>query len=116
MMNKICKAIKTVKDSLDNINTTEYDRLVDACCTTIKNGRKTIIPGLGKNGPICQKVIDSMISIGINASFVHTGEALHGALGTISDGDLVILTSKSGNTPETIQMAKSIKANRNCAT
>lgn len=104
--------INIISESLQSIDDSLYAALLESCYETVKKGNRIIISGLGKNGGVCNKVVDSMTSIGINAEYVHTGEALHGSLGRINDGDLVILTSKSGNTHESIQMAKALKGKK----
>lgn len=113
-MLKSNNAINVIFESIQRIDYSQYYDLIELCCKTIDSGGRIIISGLGKNSGVCNKVADSMQSIGIKASYIHTGEALHGALGAINDGDLVILTSKSGNTYETIQMAQSLKRNKRC--
>ena len=47
-----------------------------------------------------------MISLGMNAFFLHTNSAVHGDMGIIKDGDLVILLTKSGKTAESVYLAK----------
>ena len=113
-MKHIISQIDEISRSLDSIDKKQFDRLVAAFLSTIEAGKKTITSGLGKNGPICEKVADSMASIGIPVNYVNTGTALHGSFGYMHDGDLVILVSKSGNTPETIQAAETIGANKMC--
>ena len=113
-MKHIANQIKEISRSVDTIDKEQFENLVSDCLSTIADGKRIIISGLGKNGPICEKVADSMASIGIPVVYVNTGTALHGSFGYINDGDLVILISKSGNTPETIQAAKTIRANKEC--
>lgn len=113
-MKTIQKALETINKSFEQLNWETYAELVENCCNALKIGGKIIISGLGKNGPICQKAAASMTSIGINAVFVHTGEILHGDAGVVNESDLVILTSKTGNTSESIQVAKILKTHKEC--
>lgn len=113
-MKHITSQINEISRSVDTIDKEQFNKLVAASLSTIEAGKKIIISGLGKNGPICEKVADSMASIGIPVDYINTGTALHGSFGYIHDGDLIILVSKSGNTSETIQVAQVIRSNRKC--
>jgi len=64
---------------------------------------------LGKNVPICDKFVGSMISMGMDAYFLHTNSAVHGDMGVVKDGDMVILLTKSGETAESIYLAGLLK-------
>ena len=61
---------------------------------------KVIITGVGKSGIIAQKIAQTMTSTGTIAVFVHPSDALHGGLGVIAEGDVVIALSNSGETDE----------------
>lgn len=65
---------------------------------TCKN--KIIVSGIGKSGHIGKKMAATLASTGSPAFFVHPAEALHGDLGMITKGDLVILISNSGESTE----------------
>jgi len=101
--------IKTVRDAVASIDEARYGELLDQCEAALKSGHKIIASGLGKNVPICEKFVGTMNSFGLEASFLHTNSAIHGDLGIVKKGDLVILLSKSGNTSETIALANYLK-------
>lgn len=61
---------------------------------------RLIVSGMGKSGHIGNKIAATLASTGTPAFFVHPGEASHGDLGMISDGDAVLALSNSGETPE----------------
>jgi len=61
---------------------------------------KIIITGIGKSANIAQKIVATFNSTGTTAVFLHAADAIHGDLGIIRDEDLIILLSKSGETPE----------------
>lgn len=61
---------------------------------------RVIVSGMGKSGHIARKISATLASTGTPAHFLHPGEASHGDLGMISNGDVVILLSNSGETPE----------------
>ena len=87
----------TVKASLNSLDENQFKRLVNHCTRCINNGGKIVASGLGKNVPICEKFVGTMNSLGMDARFLHTNTAVHGDLGMVSKGDIVLLLSKSGN-------------------
>jgi arabinose-5-phosphate isomerase len=83
--------------------------LKQACLDTLSTGHKLVASGLGKNVPICEKFVGTLNSVGIPAAFMHTNSAIHGDLGLVRGGDLVIVLSKSGETAESVQLVKLLK-------
>ena len=61
---------------------------------------RVIVSGMGKSGHIARKISATLASTGTPSHFLHPGEASHGDLGMITSGDVVILFSNSGETPE----------------
>ncbi|WP_183470724.1 KpsF/GutQ family sugar-phosphate isomerase [Limimaricola variabilis] len=61
---------------------------------------RVIVSGMGKSGHVARKIAATFASTGTPASFVHPAEASHGDLGMISKGDVVLVLSNSGETPE----------------
>lgn len=98
--------IHAIEDALKSIDKDAFDSLVEACVHTIESGNKIVVSGLGKNVPICEKFVGTMISLGLDANFLHTNSAIHGDLGMIHRGDLVIILSKSASTCESIKLAE----------
>jgi D-arabinose 5-phosphate isomerase GutQ len=94
----------TITTALKSIDIKEMDELIDACEKTIKSGHKIIASGLGKNVPICDKFVGTMLSLGLDANFLHTNTAVHGDMGMVKQGDLVIILTKSGATAESIYL------------
>ncbi len=70
---------------------------------------RVIVSGLGKSGLIAQKITATLNSTGTPACFMHSGDALHGDLGMVQEGDLVLLISKSGETVELKLLAQLLK-------
>lgn len=95
-----------VMDSIESLTEADFNRLVDRCCTCIRNGGKIVASGLGKNVPICEKFVGTMNSLGMDARFLHTNTAIHGDLGMVGKDDIVLLLSKSGNTIESVILAE----------
>ena len=70
---------------------------------------KVVVTGMGKSGLIAQKIASTMASTGTTAIFLHSGDGLHGDVGIIRPDDLVISISKSGETPEMMDLLLYIK-------
>jgi arabinose-5-phosphate isomerase len=65
---------------------------------------KIAVTGMGKSGIICKKIAATLSSTGSPAIFLHAAEALHGDLGLLGANDVVLAVSKSGETPEILQI------------
>jgi len=72
------------------------------------NGR-VVVTGMGKSGLICQKMAATMASTGTPAIFLHPAEGVHGDLGILMKGDVVIAVSNSGETEEITRILPIIK-------
>ena len=65
---------------------------------------KVVVTGMGKSGLVAQKIASTMASTGTSAVFLHTGDGLHGDVGIIRPNDVVLAISKSGETPEMLDL------------
>lgn len=99
------ETIRLIKDSLESMDDKVFDQLLEESYQTLKAGHKIIASGLGKNVPICDKFVGSMLSMGMDAGFLHTNSAVHGDMGMVKPGDLVIILTKSGSTAESVYLA-----------
>jgi arabinose-5-phosphate isomerase len=77
--------------------------LLDQC-----QGR-VVVTGMGKSGIIGRKIAATLASIGVPSLFLHPAEGIHGDLGMVSRGDLVIALSNSGETEELLKILPAIK-------
>ena len=68
-------------------------------CIFSASGR-VVVTGIGKSANIATKIVSTLNSTGTPALFLHAADAIHGDLGMVRPGDVVICISKSGNTPE----------------
>ena len=75
------------------------------CC-----GEMVVLTGIGKAGIIAQKISATLASTGTQSMFLHPVEALHGDLGRLTRGDVVIALSHSGSTEEIVRLIDHIKA------
>lgn len=96
--------LDSVAYAFDNLDKKNSERLLEDCLETIRNGQGIVTTALGKNVPICEKFIGTLISVGLRANFMHTNSAIHGDLGLVKKNDLVIILSKSGETEETLTL------------
>ncbi len=86
-------ALNTLADQLGDSFSQAVSLLLNA------KGR-VIISGMGKSGHIARKIAATFASTGTPAHFVHPAEASHGDLGMMTHGDVVLVLSNSGETPE----------------
>ncbi len=70
---------------------------------------KIAVTGMGKSGIICKKIAATLSSTGTPAFFLHAAEALHGDIGLLAADDIVLAVSKSGETPEILQVLNAAK-------
>lgn len=70
---------------------------------------RVVVTGMGKSGLVGQKIASTMASTGTPAFFLHPAEGIHGDLGMIMTGDVVIAISNSGETDELLRILPSIK-------
>ncbi len=70
---------------------------------------RVVVTGMGKSGLIGQKIASTMASTGTPAFFLHPAEGIHGDLGMIMKGDVVIAISNSGETEEVVRILPIIK-------
>lgn len=78
-------------------------RLLETCTG------KIVVTGIGKSGHIAHKISATLASTGSPSVFLNANEALHGDLGILAPGDVVVMLSKSGTTAELIRILPKIK-------
>ncbi|MCR4658894.1 MAG: KpsF/GutQ family sugar-phosphate isomerase [Bacteroidales bacterium] len=87
------KAIANLENLLD-------DGFAHAVETIFLASGRVVATGIGKSANIAQKVVSTLNSTGTPALFLHAADAIHGDLGMVQPGDVVLCFSKSGDTPE----------------
>ena len=85
------------------------DKFVIACDLLLQCEGRIVVIGMGKSGHIGNKIAATLASTGTPAFFVHPGEASHGDLGMITNKDVVMLLSNSGETDEIVALLPVIK-------
>ncbi len=96
-------AIRACANRLDQAFDTAVDTLL-AC-----QGR-VVTCGVGKSGHIARKTAGTLSSTGTPSLFLHASEAVHGDLGMVTSGDVVLMYSHSGETDELVRLFPSIRA------
>ena len=87
----------------------DFDRAL-ACILQCGEGRgRVVVTGMGKSGIIAQKIAATLSSTGSPALYLHPAEAIHGDLGMLARGDVVIALSASGETEEILRLLAHIK-------
>jgi arabinose-5-phosphate isomerase len=89
-------ALRAVRDSLDE----SFGRAVEMICACLADRRKLVVLGIGKSGNIGRKIAATLSSTGSTAVVLDPVDALHGDLGLVQDGDLVLALSYSGESSE----------------
>jgi arabinose-5-phosphate isomerase len=95
--------------AVEGLYQTLDEQFTQACQMLFACKGKVVVMGMGKSGHIARKMAASFASTGTPAFFVHPGEASHGDLGMISQNDIVIAISNSGESNEIIAVLPVIK-------
>lgn len=109
MKNHFKKQIESLTHVIEHLDYKIVNNFIDNCVKIKQQGNKIIATALGKNVPICEKFVGTLNSVGINSNFMHTNSAVHGDLGMIKNGDMLIILSKSGNTEESVYLYYCLK-------
>ncbi len=100
------EALRALADRIAGPMASAFERAVEllACCA----GR-VVVTGMGKSGLIARKIAATLSSTGTPALYLHPVEALHGDLGMVVKGDVVMALSASGETEEILALLATIK-------
>jgi len=101
--------IKTETDAVSALTSKIDDAFVKACHLMLDCKGRVVVTGMGKSGHIAGKIAATLASTGTPAFFVHPGEASHGDLGMITQQDVVLALSNSGETGEVLTILPIIK-------
>ncbi len=100
------EALRALADRIGGPMAAAFERavnLLDSC-----KGR-VVVTGLGKSGIVARKIAATLSSTGTPSLFLHPAEALHGDLGMLARGDVVVALSSSGETEEILALLATIK-------
>ena len=98
-------AIKAVRKQLDG----SFNRAVDLIAEALSQRSKIVIVGIGKSGNVGQKIAATLSSTGSTSVVMNSVDALHGDLGVLNDGDVVLALSYSGESDELLNLLPAVK-------
>jgi arabinose-5-phosphate isomerase len=98
-------ALKSVRAQLDGA----FDRAVELVVAALEQRAKLVVVGIGKSGNVGQKIAATLTSTGSPTVVLNPVDALHGDLGVMADGDVILALSYSGETDELIDLLPSLK-------
>jgi arabinose-5-phosphate isomerase len=102
------RVIQIERKALNSLEKKIDSSFSDAVDIIYKCKGRVIVTGLGKSGLIAQKIVATFNSTGTPSIFLHSADSVHGDLGIIQPGDVVICISKSGDTYELIRLLLAI--------
>jgi arabinose-5-phosphate isomerase len=98
-------SLKQVRAQLDR----SFALAVEAVVETLKRRGKLVVVGIGKSGNIGRKIAATLTSTGSTAVVLDAVDAVHGDLGIVSDGDLILALSYSGESEELLHLLPALK-------
>jgi arabinose-5-phosphate isomerase len=98
-------ALKKVRAQLDKA----FGRGVDVIVEALKQRGKIVVVGIGKSGHVGQKISATLTSTGSTSVVLNSVDALHGDLGIVNDGDVILALSYSGESEELLNLLPALK-------
>lgn len=94
------RIIRKEAEAIAGLDVFINEQFVRAVETIAASKGRLVVSGVGKSAIIAQKIVATLNSTGTPAAFMHAGDAIHGDLGMVGENDVVMLISKSGESPE----------------
>jgi arabinose-5-phosphate isomerase len=98
-------ALKKVRAQLDG----SFDEAVETIVETVKRRGKIVVVGIGKSGNVGAKIAATLTSTGSTAVVLNSVDALHGDVGIVNDGDIILALSYSGESEELLNLLPALK-------
>jgi arabinose-5-phosphate isomerase len=102
-------ALEALARRLEGSMATDFNRAVELILRCGESNGRVVVTGMGKSGIVAQKVAATLSSTGSPALFLHPAEAVHGDIGVLLQGDVVIALSASGETEEILRLLATLK-------
>ena len=102
-------ALEALAARLDGEMASAFERAVELVLRCGEGRGRVVVTGMGKSGIIAQKIAATLSSTGSPALFLHPAEAVHGDLGMLMPGDVVVALSASGETEEILRLLATLK-------
>ena len=97
-------ALEQLARRLEGSQREAFERTAALLAETVSQGRHVVLTGIGKSGLIAQKIAATLRATGTPAHFLHPSEAVHGDLGILAAGDILLALSYSGETEELLRL------------
>lgn len=107
------RAIQTLKmegDAIHNLASNLGEGFLSAIGLILESKGRIVLTGVGKSADVARKIVATLNSTGSPSFFVHAGDAVHGDLGGIQHGDVILCLSKSGRSDEIVALIPLIRA------
>ncbi|PYJ00758.1 MAG: hypothetical protein DME25_19890, partial [Verrucomicrobia bacterium] len=98
-------ALRAVRAQLDGA----FIRAVELIVESLRQRGKVVVVGIGKSGNVGQKIAATLSSTGCTSVVLNSVDALHGDLGVVNDGDLILALSYSGESAELLELLPALK-------
>jgi arabinose-5-phosphate isomerase len=98
-------ALKSVRAQLDK----SFERAVEMIADALAQRGKIVVVGIGKSGNVGQKIAATLTSTGSTSVVLNSVDALHGDLGIVNDGDVILALSYSGESEELLNLLPALK-------
>ena len=98
-------AVRAVRAQLDE----QFERAVEIVVAALRKQSKLVLVGIGKSGAVGRKIAATLTSTGSTCVVLDSVDALHGDLGIVSDGDVILALSYSGESEELLNLLPAIK-------
>ncbi|MGB7137067.1 MAG: KpsF/GutQ family sugar-phosphate isomerase [Acidobacteriaceae bacterium] len=103
------EALLALAARLDGAMAADFERAIEHILSCGQARGRVVVTGMGKSGIVAQKVAATLSSTGSPSLFMHPAEAVHGDLGMITEGDVVIALSASGETEEILRLLATLQ-------
>ena len=102
-------ALEALAERLEGAMAADFERAVEMILRCGEERGRVVVTGMGNSGIIAQKIAATLSSTGSPALFLHPAEAVHGDLGVLMPGDVVVALSASGETEEILRLLATLK-------
>jgi arabinose-5-phosphate isomerase len=109
LTNQIRDVIRLEAEGLSLVAESVNQSFCDALLLLAECRGKVVLTGVGKSGLIARKIAATMSSTGTMATFLHPTDGMHGDLGLLSSGDVVVAIGKSGESEELVKLIPALK-------
>ena len=97
-------ALEQLAQRLEGPQAQVFEQVAALLAATAQSGHRVVLTGIGKSGLIARKIAATLLSTGTSAQFLHPTEALHGDLGLLNHGDVLLALSYSGESEELLRL------------